>query len=122
MLPQIRQAIRARDIRRAKAKQVQLHRTMRAHGTPRGGGTARGQMDLAIRPRHQAAQPEPKCQARGISFRPAARGGQGSNRCPAIARCARAGAGSFLRFPGGAQKMGFGRGNAPMRAAPGFRQ
>ena len=59
MFDQIRQAIRARDIGRTKAEQVKLHRAMRAHGTPRGGGATRGQVNFAIRPRHQAAEPEP---------------------------------------------------------------
>ena len=122
MLHQIRQPIRPGNIGGAKAEQVKFHRAMRAHGAPGGGSPARGQVNFAIRPRHQPAQPEPKCEARRIGFRPTARSGQRCNRCPAIACCARAGAGGFLCFPGGAQEMRFGRGNAPMRAAPGFRK
>ena len=59
MLDQIRQTIRARDIGRTKAQQMQLHRAMRAHGTPRGSGAARGQVNFPIRPRHQPAQRKP---------------------------------------------------------------
>ena len=59
MFNQIREPIRTCDIRGTKAEQVKFHGTMRAHRTPRGGGTARGQVNFAIRPRHQSAQPEP---------------------------------------------------------------
>jgi hypothetical protein len=59
MLDQIRQTIRARDICRAKPKQMQLHRAMRAHGAPCGSGAARGQVNFPIRPRHQPAQRKP---------------------------------------------------------------
>jgi hypothetical protein len=75
MFHQIRQPIRARDIGRTKAQQMQLHRAMRAHGAPCGSGAAWCQVNFSIRPRHQPAQPKPKRQAGRISFRPAARSG-----------------------------------------------
>jgi hypothetical protein len=59
MFHQIRQAIRARDIGRTKAQQMQFHRAMRAHGAPCGSGAARGQVNFPIRPRHQPAQRKP---------------------------------------------------------------
>jgi hypothetical protein len=122
MFHQIRQPIRARDIRGPQAEQMMFHRAMRAHRTPRGSGATRRQVNLTLCPRHQAAQPKPKGKPRRIGFRPAARRSQGRNRGPAIARRTGAGASGFLRFPGGAEEMAFGRGNAPARAAPGFRQ
>jgi hypothetical protein len=59
MLHQIRQTIRARDICRTQAEQMNLDRAMRAHRPSRGSGSARCQMNFSICPRHQAAQPKP---------------------------------------------------------------
>jgi hypothetical protein len=55
MFHQIRQPIRARDIRGTQTKQMQLHRAMGAHGAPCGSGAARCQVNFPIRPRHQPA-------------------------------------------------------------------